>query len=162
MEGGCFSHFVESCQNMPMCGILWWAYLVLGSGNEVVGMEFSRIRQQISQLRDEQDRLFPMLMKPKKMVRGSITWQGKGEHSVGSHANLVRNMEGKSETRRVRDSHVGWLKELLRERSAHAKRLRRWREIDKEIEVLLSELRYENLYDYEPTVEGHLVPLGRK
>ncbi len=125
-------------------------------------MEYSRIRQRISQLRDEQEKLLAMLMRPKKMVRGSITWQGKGEHSRGSHANLVRNVEGKSETRRVRDAHVGWLKELLAQRRAHAKRLRRFREIDKEIEALLGELRYESLYDYEPTLEGHLVVVERQ
>lgn len=120
-------------------------------------MEFSRIRQQIRELRNEQDRLLVMLMKPEKMARGSITWQGKREDCAGSHANLVRNVDGKSETKRVRDAHVGWLKELLTQRSAHAQRLRRWREIDKHIEALLRQLRYESLYDYEPTREGHLV-----
>ena len=126
-------------------------------------MEFSRIRQQIRELRDEQDRLLPMLMRPKKMARGSITWQGKREDSVDGrkrHANLVRNVDGKSETKRVRDAHLGWLKELLEERTAHALRLRRWREIDKQVELRLSELRYESLYDYEPTREGHLVSVG--
>lgn len=128
-------------------------------------MDFSRTRQQISELRGEQDRLLGMLMRPKKMARGSITWQGKGEESVDGrkrHANLVRNIGGKSETKRVRDAHVGWLKDLLEERSAHALRLRRWREIDKQIESLLSELRYESLYDYEPTQESHLVLVGGK
>lgn len=128
-------------------------------------MEFSRIRQQIRELRDEQDRLLPMLMRPKKMARGSITWQGKREDCVDGrkrHANLVRNVDGKSETKRVRDAHLGWLKELLEERTAHALRLRRWREIDKQIELRLSELRYESLYDYEPTREGHLVSVGGK
>ena len=128
-------------------------------------MEFSRIRQQIRELRDEQDRLLPMLMRPKKMARGSITWQGKREDSVGGrkrHANLVRNVDGQSETKRVRDAHVGWLKELLRERTAYALSLRRWRGIDKQIELLLSELRYESLYDYEPTREPHLVSVGGK
>ena len=128
-------------------------------------MEFSRIRQRIMELRDEQDRLLPMLMRPKKMARGSITWQGKREDVVDGrkrHANLVRNVDGKSETKRVRDAHVGWLKELLTERTAHALRLRRWREIDKRIESLLSELRYESLYDYEPTREPHLVCVGGK
>lgn len=123
-------------------------------------MDFSRIRQRINELRDEQDRLLGMLMRPKKMVRGSLTWQGKGEQSTdGSkrHANLVRNAGGKSETKRVRDAHVGMLKELLEQRNAHALRLRRWREIDRQIESLLSELRYESLYDYEPTVDSHLV-----
>lgn len=128
-------------------------------------MEFSRIRQQIRELRDEQDRLLPMLMRPKKMARGSITWQGKREDSVDGrkrHANLVRNVAGKSETKRVRDAHVGWLKELLTERTAHALRLRRWRQIDKQVEALLGELRYESLYDYEPTREPHLVSVGGK
>lgn len=125
-------------------------------------MDFSRIRQQIRELRDEQDRLLPMLMRPRKMARGSITWQGKREGCVGAHANLVRNVDGKSETKRVRDAHVGWLKELLTERTAHALMLRRWREIDKRIEALLAQLRYESLYDYEPTGEGHLVPVGGK
>lgn len=125
-------------------------------------MDFSRIRQQISQLRNEQEKLLGTLMRPKKMVRGSITWQGKSEYSPASHANLVRNIDGKSETKRVRDAHVGWLKELLAERRAYAGLLRRWREIDKQIEALLGELRYESLYDYEPTREGHLVPLGGK
>ena len=130
-----------------------------------VEMEFSRIRQQISELRNEQDRLLSMLMKPKKMARGSITWQGKHEDCVDGrnrHANLVRNVDGKSETKRVRDAHVGWLKELLAERTAHALRLRRWREIDKQIETLLTELRYESLYDYEPTREPYLVLVGGK
>jgi hypothetical protein len=125
-----------------------------------MGMDFSRIRQQIRELREEQDRLLPMLMRPKKMTRGSITWQGKREDCVVGrkcHANLVRNVDGKSETKRVRDAHVGWLTELLIQRSAHALRLRRWREIDKQIESLLKDLRYESLYDYEPTREGHLV-----
>lgn len=128
-------------------------------------MDFSRIRQQVRELRDEQDRLLPMLMKPKKMARGSITWQGKGEDCADGrkrHANLVRNVDGKSETKRVRDAHVGWLKELLAERTAHVLRLRRWREIDKQIEALLTGLRYESLYDYEPTCEGHLVWVGGK
>ena len=128
-------------------------------------MNFSRIRQQISELRNEQDRLLPMLMKPKKMARGSITWQGKREDSLDGrkrHANLVRNVDGKSETKRVRDAHVGWLKELLNERTAHALRVRRWREIDKQIETLLTDLRYENLYDYEPTRESYLVLVGGK
>ena len=128
-------------------------------------MDFSRIRQQIKELRDEQDRLLPMLMRPRKMVRGSITWQGKREDGVDGrkrHANLVRNVDGKSETKRVRDAHVGWLKDLLEERTAHALRLRRWREIDKHIEVLLTDLRYENLYDYEPKHESHLVGVGGK
>ena len=126
-------------------------------------MEFSRIRQRIMELRDEQDRLLPMLMRPKKMARGSITWQGKREEDGRKrHANLVRNVDGKSETKRVRDAHVGWLKELLVERTAHVLRLRRWREIDKRIEALLTELRYESLYDYEPTREGHLVWVGGK
>lgn len=132
---------------------------------EVVGMEFSRIRQQIRELRDEQERLLPMLMRPRKMVRGSITWQGKGEDCVDGrkrHANLVRNVDGKSETKRVRDAHVGWLKELLRERRGHVLRLRRWRQIDKELEALLTELRYESLYDYEPRREPHLVSVGGK
>jgi hypothetical protein len=109
-------------------------------------MDFSRIRQQISELRDEQDRLLPMLMRPKKMARGSITWQGKRADLVDGrkrHANLVRNVDGKSETKRVRDAHVGWLKELLTERTSHALRLRRWREIDKQIEALLTGLRYD-------------------
>jgi len=128
-------------------------------------MDFSKIRQQIGELRDEQDRLLPMLMRPKKMARGSITWQGKREDLVDGkkrHANLVRNVDGKSETKRVRDAHVVWLKELLTERTAHALRLRRWREIDKQTEALLSELRYESLYDYEPTRETHLVWVGGK
>ena len=125
-------------------------------------MEFSRIRQQISQLRDEQEKLLMVLMRPKKMVRGSITWQGKGEHCQGSHANLVRNVDGKSETKRVRDAHVRWLTELLTERTAHALRLRRWRQIDKQVEALLGELRHESLYDYEPTREPHLVSVGGK
>jgi hypothetical protein len=120
-------------------------------------MEFSRIRQQIRELRDEQDTLLVMLMRPERMVRGSITWQGKSENSPGSHANLVRNVDGKSETKRVRDAHVGWLKQLLAQRTAHAQRLRRWRQIDKQIESLLAQLRYASLYDYEPTREGHLV-----
>ena len=128
-------------------------------------MDFSRIRQQIGELRDEQDRLLQMLMKPKKMARGSITWQGKREDSLDGrkrHANLVRNVDGKSETKRVRDAHVGWLKELLKERTAHILRLRRWREIDKRIEALLWDLRYENLYDYEPLRESYLVLVGGK
>lgn len=123
-------------------------------------MDYSRIRQQIGELRNEQDRLLPMLMRPKRMARGSITWQGRREESMDGrkrHANLVRNVDGKSETKRVRDAHVGWLKDLLDERTAHVLRLRRWREIDKQIEVLLSKLRYESLYDYEPTRESHLV-----
>lgn len=128
-------------------------------------MDFSRIREQIRGLRDEQERLLPMLMRPKKMVRGSITWQGRREGCVDGrkpHANLVRNVGGKSETKRVRNAHVGWLKELLAERRANVLRLRRWREIDKQIEGLLSELRYESLYDYEPRREGHLVLVGGK
>lgn len=128
-------------------------------------MDYSRIRQQISELRDEQGRLLPLLMRPKKMARGSITWQGKGEHSADGrkhHANLVRNIGSRSETRRVRDAHVGWLKELLEERTAHALRLRRWREIDKQVEALLGKLRYESLYDYEPTADSHLVLVGGK
>lgn len=123
-------------------------------------MDFSRIRQQINELRDEQSRLLALLMRPKKMARGSITWQGKGEQSADGrkrHANLVRNIGSRSETRRVRDAHVGWLKELLEERTAHALRLRRWREIDKQVEALLGKLRYESLYDYEPTADSHLV-----
>lgn len=123
-------------------------------------MDYSRMRQQIRELRDEQNRLLPMLMKPKKMARGSITWQGKEANCVDGrkpHANLVRNVDGKSETKRVRDAHVGWLKELLTERTAHSQRLRRWREIDKQIEDMLGKLRYENLYDYEPTLDSHLV-----
>ena len=96
---------------------LWYHVMgmrVLQPRNEVAIMDFSRIRQRISELRDEQDRLLDMLMRPKKMVRGSLTWQGKGEQSAdGSkhHANLVRNAGGKSETKRVRDAHVGMLKE---------------------------------------------------
>ena len=78
------------------------------------------------------------------------------------HANLVRNVEGRSETKRVRDAHVGWLTGLLEERRAHALRLRRWREIDRQIEELLSKLRYESLYDYEPTRELPLVLVGGK
>ena len=129
-------------------------------------MDFSRIRQQVMELRDEQDRLLPKLMKPEKMARGSITWQGKHEDIVGGrkrHANLVRNVGGgSSETKRVRDADVGWLKGLLEERTAHLLRLRRWREIDRQIEALLSELRFESLYDYEPTCEPNLVWLGGK
>jgi hypothetical protein len=132
----------------------------MGAGMGFVSMGFSRIRQQIRELRDEQKRLLVLLMRPGKMVRGSITWQGKGEVSAdgrNAHANLVRSIGGRSETRRVRDAHVGWLKELLEERTAHALRMRRWREIDKQIEALLGKLRYENLYDYEPTADSHLM-----
>ena len=64
---------------------LWYHVVgmrVLQPRNEVAIMDFSRIRQRISELRDEQDRLLDMLMRPKKMVRGSLTWQGKGEQSA--------------------------------------------------------------------------------
>jgi hypothetical protein len=124
-----------------------------------MGLDYSKIRQEIRSLRDEQDRLLPILMKPAKMSRGTISWHGLREDTEGKkrHASLVRTVAGKIEGRRIRDAHVGWLGELLDERRKYSSRLRRFKEIDKRIALLLSELRYENLYDYEPTVAQYLV-----
>lgn len=122
-------------------------------------VDFSKIRQEIRALRDEQERVLPLLMKPGKMARGSISWHGVREDVPGKrrHASLVRTVAGRIEGRRIRDAHVGWLGSLLDEHRSYNARLRRWKEIDKEIGVLLGALRYENLYDYEPKCAEYLV-----
>lgn len=125
----------------------------------VAGVDYSKIRQEIRVLRDEQDRLLPMLMKPAKMVRGTVSWHGVHEDVQGRkrHASLVRTVDGKVEGRRIRDAHVGWLGRLLDEHRAYNARLKRWKEIDRRLEVVLGSLRYENLYDYEPRRPEYLV-----
>ena len=54
--GGRFSFFANACKRVPSYGILRWACRVFRPQDEVIGMDFSRIRQQIRELRDEPTR----------------------------------------------------------------------------------------------------------
>jgi len=126
--------------------------------------DYSKMRQRISQLRREEEILIEGMMRPPKMVRGSITWHKRlpeGEGEEGLFPGLTRKVGGKSIGRRVRIGHMGWLEPLLCAYRDYRKDMQKLRAIQKEIMDLLEELRYEQLYDYEATVPGHLVPIER-
>jgi hypothetical protein len=127
--------------------------------------DYSKMRQRISQLRREQEVLIEGMMRPQKMVRGSNTWHkrhAEGEGEEGLFPGLTRKVVGKSVGRRVRIGHMGWLEPLLCAYRDYRKEMQKLRGIQKEIMDLFEELRYEQLYDYEATVTGHLVPIERE
>lgn len=133
---------------------------------EVLGeMDYSRMRQRISQLGHEEQILVDGLMRPGRMVRGTITWHKRREGTErvdGLYPGLNRVVGGKSIGRRVRVGHLQWLEALLGAYREQRKKMKRLREIHREIEQLGDRLRYEHLYDYEATVPGHLVRVERE
>jgi hypothetical protein len=127
--------------------------------------DYSKIRQRLRQLRREEDIILEAMMRPPKMVRGSITWHKRVEESEGEEGlfpGLTRTVGGKSIGRRVRIGHMEWLEPLLCAYRSYRKGMQKLRAIHKEIMNLLDELRYEQLYDYEATEPGHLVPVVRE
>jgi len=106
------------------------------------------------------------MMKPPKMVRGSITWHKRRDECVESREGLFpglnRVVGGRSIGRRVRVGHMVWLEGLLDCYRSYRRSMQRLREIHKEICELVDRLRYEHLYDYEARAPGHLVPVVRE
>jgi hypothetical protein len=128
-------------------------------------LDYSKMRQRIGQLRREEQIVIEAMMRPPKMVRGSITWHRRvreGEECEGLFPGLTRKIGGKSIGRRVRLGHMEWLEPLLCAYRDYRKDLQKLRAIQKEVIDLLEEMRYEQLYDYEATVPGHLVPVERE
>lgn len=102
------------------------------------------------------------MMRPAKMVRGSLTWHKKRdehESDEGLFPGLNRVVNGKSVGRRVRLAHREWLEPMLAAYRDYRRCMQRLTSIHKEMYQLVDTLRYERMYDYEPTVEGHLVPV---
>jgi len=127
--------------------------------------DYSKIRQQISQLRHEEEILLNTLMRPRRMARGTITWHKNRknvEDSEKLYPGLIRAVGGKSVGRRVRVGHLEWLEPLLEAHREYRQGLQRVRAIHGRIEGLLEMLRYEHLYDYESRVAGHLVPVSQE
>jgi hypothetical protein len=124
--------------------------------------DYSRVRQELSRLRVEQEKLLESMMRPGKMVRGSITWHKKIEpEDTGKlYPGLVRTVDGKRIGRRVRVGHLGWLEPMMERYREYRKRMKRLRAVQREIMELLERLRHEELYDYEATAEGYLVRIG--
>lgn len=126
--------------------------------------DYSRIRQRISQLQTEEQVLLSGMMRPPKMVRGSLTWHKRRDESAGHEGlfpGLNRGVGGKSIGRRVRVGHLEWLEPLLDAYRSYRRSMQKLRAIHKEMIELVDRLRYEHLYDYESTVAGHLVPVVR-
>ena len=126
--------------------------------------DYSKIRQRLSQLGREEQILLSAMMKPAKMVRGSITWHKKREESAGKAGlfpGLNRVVGGKSIGRRVRVGHLEWLEPLLDAYRSYRRNMQKLRAIHKEMGELVERLRYEHLYDYEATAVGHLVSVVR-
>jgi hypothetical protein len=121
--------------------------------------DYSRVRQEISRLRVEHEKLLESMMRPGKMVRGSITWHKKiePEETENLYPGLVRTVEGKRIGRRVRIGHLSWLEPMMERYREYRKRMRMVRGVQKEIMEKLEILRHEEMYDYEATAAGHLV-----
>jgi len=127
--------------------------------------DYAKIRQRISELLREEQILVEGMMRPPKMVRGSITWHKRREERVeheGLFPGLNRVVGGKSIGRRVRIGHLEWLEPLLDAYRSYRRRMQRLRGIHKEMGELVERLRYERMYDYEARVSGHLVPVVRE
>lgn len=127
--------------------------------------DYSKIRQKLSQLGQEEQTLLSAMMRPSKMVRGSLTWHKKrndNESDEGLFPGLNRVVNGKSVGRRVRLAHREWLEPLLAAYRDYRRCMQRLTSIHKEMYQLVDTLRYERMYDYEPTVEGHLVPVVKE
>lgn len=127
--------------------------------------DYSQIRQRIRQLLCEEQSLVEGMMRPPKMVRGSITWHKKRDESVeqeGLFPGLNRVVAGKSIGRRVRVGHMEWLEPLLDAYRSYRRSTQRLRAIHKEMSQLVDRLRYERMYDYEATIPGHLVPVAHE
>jgi len=127
--------------------------------------DYSKIRQRISQLLREEQILVEGMMRPPKMVRGSITWHAKRDEGVehkGLFPGLNRVVGGKSIGRRVRIGHLEWLEPLLDAYRSYRRSMQRLRGIHKEMGELVEMLRYERMYDYEARMPGHLVPVVRE
>ena len=125
--------------------------------------DYSKIRQRLSQLLGEEQILVEGMMRPPKMVRGSITWHKKQDQSgsrEGLYPGLNRVVGGKSIGRRVRIGHMEWLEPLLDAYRSYRRSMQRLRGIHKEMGQLVERLRYEHMYDYEATVPGHLSPVA--
>lgn len=102
------------------------------------------------------------MMRPSKMARGSLTWHKKredNENNEGLFPGLTRVVGGKAIGRRVRLAHLEWLEPMLAAYRDYRRCMQRMKAIHQEMYQLVDTLRYERMYDYEPTVEGHLVPI---
>jgi len=129
---------------------------------ETFVIDYSKIRQRMDQLRREEQILLERVMRPPKMVRGSITWHGKQGECAESSPGLNRKVGGKSIGRRVRMAHLDWLPPLLEAYRKHRQSIKKLQAIHKEMVELADRLRYERMYDYEPTIAGHLLPVVRE
>ncbi len=127
--------------------------------------EYSRLRKELRELSEEYCALARHMMRPGKMVRGTINWQRrKGKAEVKEYPGITRGVGGKVIGRRVKKEHVSWLLPMLERHKEYRWRERRLRKIHARIMELISALRYESLFDYEPRREDadYLVSLHKE
>lgn len=113
-------------------------------------MDMSKIRQKVYQLDKERSKLLSKVLRPGKMVRGSLyqMWRGcgnpnckcaRGEKHVSWY--LSQQIEWKTKLTYIGRIVPAWIEELVHRYQHHQKVLAQIRKIDTEISKSLNELR---------------------
>lgn len=112
---------------------------------------YSKMRKQLGECAEEYFQLTQEMMRPGKMVRGTIYWHRTAEGKERKeYPNLSRTVHGVASKRSVKLKDVKWLKELLDKYRLYRLSQKRLRELHRTIIETTERLRYEKLYDYEP------------
>ncbi len=116
-------------------------------------MNYSNIRKELCEKVDEYHALVTGMAKPGKLVRGSFYMT---RTASGEYPNITATIGGELYRRRVRLRDYEWLCELIDAHRTYRQNQRRCRVLHREIVALITQMRYEKLYDYEPAEEGAL------
>jgi hypothetical protein len=125
---------------------------------------FSEMRKLLNELNEEQNLLINNSMQPGKMVRGSLR-PGDPNHKNCRQRfpQMSRTVNRKVIGRSVKKDHVKWLEPLIAKHRSYRETQTRLRKIQKEIDEIIENLRYEKLFDYEPKCDdcNYLIPVKK-